>query len=212
MKIINKITMLLLLLISSPCYSDSDSLGYAENGAYFGFGFGKSTYDVGLSEVLWIIDDGSIISASLDDSDSSLSFFLGKKINSNIAIEGGYMDLGAVNLDAVSDGTGFIYFPGPVNLELETSGLFFNMKVEAVMSAAASLYGKIGLVLWDVDVSLSDSISSASVSDDGSDIFFGVGALFDINENISLYIDYSLYDFDDLELDNISFGLKFGVN
>jgi OOP family OmpA-OmpF porin len=157
------------------------------------------------------LQDGSIISASLDDSDTSFSLSLGYKINPNFAIEGGYIDLGELTVNATSTG-GFFYAPGPVTVKVEADGLFFDAKGILPINEQFSLYGKLGLLMWDEKGTLSDVTGSISADDDGTDVFFGVGASFNISEKISLNADFSRYavDEDSTDVDVLSVGIQFG--
>ena len=172
---------------------------------------GQATYDTVIDDFS-DLQDGSITSASLDDSDTSFSLTLGYKINPNFAIEGGYIDLGELTVNAVSDGTGFLYAPGPVTVKIEADGLFFDAKGILPLNEKFSLYGKFGLLMWDEKGTLSDVTGSISADDDGTDIFFGVGASFNLTEKIALNGDFSRYqvDEDSVDVDVLSIGIQFG--
>ena len=64
------------------------SVSNATEGFYIGLNVGQATYDTVIDDFS-DLQDGSITSASLDDSDTSFSLTLGYKINHNFAIEGG---------------------------------------------------------------------------------------------------------------------------
>lgn len=117
------------------------------------------------------LQDGSITSASLDDSDTSISLTLGYKINPNFAIEGGYIDLGELTVNAISNGAGLLYAPGPVTVKIEADGFIFDAKGILPLNEKFSLYGKLGLLMGDEKGTLSDVTGSLSAEDDGSDIF-----------------------------------------
>lgn len=183
----------------------------ATEGFYVGFNLGQASYDVTLSD-LSVFDDGSISSASIDDGDTSFSLTLGYQLTPNIALEGGFIDLGELTANANSDGTGFLFAPGPVNFKVAVDGLFFDVKGLLPLNEQFSLYGKLGLLKWSEEGTLSDSTGSLSGDDDGTDIFFGVGASFNINHNISINADYSRYKVDEDEdnVDVLSVGIQYG--
>lgn len=184
------------------------SLTHAAEGFYIGFNLGEASYDASVNDV----NDGSFTSGSLDDSDTSFSVTLGKQFTPNFALEGGYIDLGEVNIDAVSDGSGFLYAPGAVNANVELSGVFFDVKGLIPLNETSSFYGKVGILSWDADFSLSDSTGSLSISDDGTDVFFGLGASFAMSNSFSLNIDYTSYDLDDGDTaDVFSVGVQFNL-
>lgn len=187
------------------------SVTHASQGFYVGLNVGQAKYDAVIEDFSGL-QDGSITSASLDDSDTSLSLILGYKINPNFAIEGGYIDLGELTVNATSNGAGFLYAAGPVTAKVEANGLFFDAKGILPLNEKFSLYGKLGLLMWDEEGTLSDSTGSISVDDDGTDMFFGLGASFNVSEKISLNADFSRYqvDEDSTDVDVLSVGIQFG--
>lgn len=181
----------------------------AAEGFYVGLNVGQASYDVTLNDAA-DLDDGSLTSASLDDSDTSLSFTLGYQITPNFSLEGGYIDLGEFAFNATSNGSGFLYPAGPVGVKVETDGLFFDVKGQVPLNEQFSLYGKLGLLNWDTDVKVSLSIGSASVPvDSDNDVFFGIGGSFNINNSMALNVDYTLYELEDLDVDVLSVGIQY---
>lgn len=179
------------------------SLTQAAEGLYIGFNLGQASTDVSLSD----IDDGSFTSGSVEDSDTSISIMIGKKFTPNFAVEGGYIDLGELSIDAVSDGSVF-WAAGPVSAKLEATGFFIGAKGLMPLNKTSSLYGKAGLLRWDIDLALSDSAGGISFSDSGSDIYFGFGVSFAINDSVSLGVDYTSYDIDGDDTGVISVGVQ----
>ena len=178
-------------------------------GFYIGLNVGQANYDTTLNDFA-VLDDGSITSASLDDSDTSLSLTLGYQLTPNLSLEGGYIDFGEFAVNATSDGSGFLYVPGPVTAKAATDGLFFDVKGQLPLNELFSLYGKFGFLKWDADVTLSDSAFSVTESTDDNDTFFGIGGSFNINNSMALNVDYTLYKLDDLDVDVFSVGIQLG--
>lgn len=185
------------------------SISHASQGFYIGLDVGQATYDATLQDVA-ILDDGSITSASLDDTDTSFGLKLGYQVTPNFSLEGGYLDLGELVVNATSDGSGFLYAPGPVSFTVSADGLFFNGKGILPLNEKFSLYGKLGFLLWDIEGTLSDTTVSVSASDDGNDIFYGIGGSFNITTSIALNADYMFYTLDDGDVDVLSLGIQFG--
>ena len=88
---------------------------------------------------------------------------------------------------------------------LEFSGVGF-----ASVSPTFDLFGKIGLLSWDADFSLT---GFPDVSTDGSDLIFGLGAQYTPSNNISIRLEYQTSSLDvngvDLDTDVISIGAAF---
>lgn len=189
------------------------SISSATEGLYFGLNIGQASYDVSLSDAA-LLDDGSLSSASLDDSDTSLSLTVGYQMTPNFSIEGGYIDLGEFSFDATSNGSGWLYPAGPVNATIETTGLFFDVKGQVPLTEKISLYGKLGLLKWDADVNVSISLGSGSESIDDTDTFIGMGGSVILSQDeastIALNVDYTLYELDDLDVDVFSVGIQIG--
>ena len=181
----------------------------ASEGFYVGANIGQASYDATLSDFN-VLDDGSIFSASLDDSDTSFSLRLGYQLTPNIAFEGGFIDLGELTVNANSDWSGFLYEPGPVTFTITAEGLFFDVKGLLPLNEQFSLYGKLGLLKWDGTGTLSDSTRGISVDDDGNDTFYGIGASFNATSKIALNLDYSFYNLDGDDVDVLSVGIQFG--
>ena len=201
MKVLQK-SLIAMSLLSAT------SAVYAE-GAYISISAGKATYDSTLEDFA-ILDDGSITTADLDDSDTSLNISLGYQLTPNFAIEGGYVDLGELAINGTSDGSGFLYAPGPVNFAIAIDGLFLDFKGTLPLNEQFGLYGKIGMLKYDVEVTLADSTGGISISDDDTDSFFGGGISFRIGEKSAFNLDYTRYTFEDEDVNVISAGLQFG--
>lgn len=136
-------------------------------GLYAGASFGQASSDIapfGFSEV--------------DDTDSAYSVFGGFKFNDYFALELAYTDLGKV--------TGRNIGPGFADsFEVELKGFV----VEAVgtwpINKDFSLFGKLGLITWNSDITISknDSFGSfaASTSKSGTDLAYGIGGQYNFN-------------------------------
>ncbi len=112
MKLGYLLSALLIVLVSISAIPAAS----AQTGWYFGVGGGEAEVDLSLSDIDF---DGSLISGSVDDSDTGTKFFAGFRFNENVAVEGAFVDLGEVSIDATSNGLGFFFFPGPVSAEAD---------------------------------------------------------------------------------------------
>ena len=70
------------------------------------------------------------------------------------------------------------------------------------------LYGKLGVHQWDSKFSVSSTNSSASLDDDGADVFYGAGLEVSMS-NLKGRIGYSLYDLDGEDIDSFNVGFTF---
>jgi hypothetical protein len=146
--------------------------------------------------------DGGLGSSSveIEDFDGSDIYFrlgVGGKISDNISIEGGYWDLG----DAED---------GPVTVSV--NGLFANAKFSLDLNSDTSLFGKIGLYMWDGEVCL-DGFGCGD--DDGNDLFYGAGVSFDMGPgqlNLEILLSELGSDIGDFDVMTIggSYSIPFG--
>ncbi len=141
--------------------------------------FGKTSYD---------IDSG----VNVDDEDNGYTMGVGARMGPNVAIEGGFVDLGEV-----SDSTASI----------ETSGAFAGLGLFVPLQPGFELTGRVGLIAWDADMKA--SVGPASSSEDGTDIYYGIGAAFQVSRELHLTVGFDRYDIDDTDVDMLSLGAKF---
>jgi len=81
------------------------------------------------------------------------------------------------------------------------------------VSANTGVYAEIGFNLWDADVSLSrPGFGSASISEDGSDLFYGIGAYILLSEAVNLNLVYQTHDLDDVDVEIDVLGLGFTLS
>lgn len=108
-----------------------------------------------------------------------------------LAVEGNYIDLGSG--DDTIDGTKF---------ETDVSGISLSA-VGFLPIGPVDLFARVGAINWDADL----SALGESVSDDGTDLTYGVGAQFRI-WSLSLRAEYEIFDVDAADtVDLISLGV-----
>lgn len=164
----------------------------ADTGAYAGFSFGQATArDLKSSDVdasLATIGLGSV--TSVDDKDTAFRIYGGYRVRENFAVEIAYVNFGEFtsNSTIVSGGSGVVVG--------EWSGYSLNAAALGMLPVAdnLSLFGKVGLGYWNLDFDLTASgpggTLSASESDSGIAPLFGVGAVFDITQNLSIRAEW----------------------
>jgi opacity protein-like surface antigen len=168
------------------------AFGSSHAAGYFGASVGKTSPD----------EDG------FDDS-NGYKITLGYNANSNIAIEGSYTNLG--EFDADDDLLAGLEFFTGVALEdasVEVDGIELAVVASAPLSDSASIFGRIGIFMWDADFTI-DTVSFGSISDsdDGSDPFFGAGVSFGVSQTVTLNVEYVAYEASDGDIDYLGAGL-----
>jgi OOP family OmpA-OmpF porin len=138
--------------------------------------------------------------ASCDEKDSAWKFFGGYQFNRNFAIEASYFDYGSVSTNGQLLGL-------PVNVSGDISA--FGIAAVGILPLGNnfSLFGKLGLLRTEVDVTASVAGFPSSDSDDETGLHYGVGVLFDLGRNFSIRAEWERND--EVEVDMLSIGVQF---
>ena len=200
----NFLSLLAALALAAP------AAAVAEGGGYVGLGLGQNTMQDWNGGDLNI--DGSVSNTDADDSDTGFRILGGYEFNPNIAVEVGYIDLGEATADGTSDGSGFFWAPGPVSVSAEVDGFDLGIRGRLPLSESFGLSASIGMLMWDLSASLSDSSGTFSGSDDGNDVFFAAGADFRFGPGLGLRGEFARYALDDIDMDSLSIALVYHFN
>ena len=184
------------------------SFAAVAEGFYIGFSTGQVSFDTGITEV-----SGS----TLDEESNSNSFFIGKKINKNISLEGFYTDLGKVTLTANSGDTfnshyGTITFGGGSSSTLETKSNTFGIasKYDFEIHEKSNFFLKAGFHSWETELkALRGSVTLGTVKYDGTDTVVGLGSEYKINDKFSLMAGYDKYFLDSSNATYLHIGTKY---
>jgi OOP family OmpA-OmpF porin len=182
-------------------------------GFYVGASAGSSFGDLDSGDI-----DNSLAAAGLagststDDNGFGFRLFGGYTLNENLSLELGYLSLGEISAD-----TELANPAGHAKTEIDTSGFNLSLVAGAPVGEGFRIYAKAGLFMWDgeADVSVdltSGGSASASGDDDGTDFSYGLGASYQVNENLSVRLDWDRYEMKgDYEVshDLISVGLNY---
>lgn len=142
---------------------------HANAEGYIGLGIGKVDPD---------------ISSEFDDP-TGFELFGGAMLNENIAVELFYTDLGSSKDDFVPVWT------------VKASTIGAGIAAFAPVNDNFSLSARFGVHSWDAE--LSEQGSGTLGTDDGTDMYFGIGALLSASENVSIGLRYNHYTFDDID-------------
>ena len=144
--------------------------------------------------LIGVADQETTINAfSVDDSDTSLGLRLGFQINKYIAIEIAYRDYGEAE-DSFIDS-----FGDNINDTVESDSIDFGVKGMLPLGDKFSLIGRVGMARWDYELSETDSAFPGEVfkvDDDGTDIYYGVGAQFNVTEQFFVTAEYTVLEMD----------------
>jgi len=125
---------------------------------------------------------------SVDDSDSGFKIFGGFQFTKNWGAEVGYVDFGKAGIGGFGD-------IGVTALTLAGTGTL-------PLNESFSLLGKVGMANWDAS-------GSASSGDSGTDLFYGIGARYNINKNLSVQVEFETFSAEDDSVNMTSVGLRY---
>jgi OOP family OmpA-OmpF porin len=180
-------------------------------GAYLGLSVGQTKID----EFCDVFSGAS----SCDDTDVGWKIFAGYQFNRFFAVEGGYVDLGKASA-SVSGVQDPFFECGTISgsLEAEAWGAFASAVATIPIGQRFGIFGKVGGAYTDAELTASGTSSlcgagSDSLSDDGVNLTFGVGAKFDILRNLSIRAEWERFndvggDFE-ADVDLISAGVAY---
>ncbi len=140
--------------------------------------------------------DAGVSGARVDMDDTGFRVSAAYRLFQFVAIEAGYTDLG--EFDETVDGTRFM-----AKADLISA---FAVGILPV-SPRLELFGKVGAAMWDVSGSADDG--SKPVSDNGTDLAYGVGVSYKFIERLSIRVEWETNDTADNEIKFISAGLQF---
>ena len=143
---------------------------------------------------------------TIDDNDTVANFTVDYYVSPSLAFEGGVITGPEVSASLPSNDSGTLHgksysASGALTLTAKTdTSYLFGVKYSPSSTGALDVYGKAGLLFWDVDFSVSGSgtltyngstyNSKTFLQVDGSDPYIGLGLSYEISKNTSLAFDY----------------------
>ncbi|MDF9778651.1 outer membrane beta-barrel protein [Pseudomonas baetica] len=114
----------------------------------------------------------------LDDDDTSYKVYAGYRVNSYLAFEGAYVDLGQFKDE---------------NLDFEGKSAQAAAHVGFPLGDRLRVFGSVGAHAWDAD-------GNATDDDTGVDLTYGVGLEVDVFRNIGLRAEYEVLEVGEINL------------
>lgn len=163
------------------------------------------------------LDGISVVSgASLDKDDTGYAILGGIHLNDNLDLELGYKDFGEASISG-SSGNQFTYrgttyqFNATATLSYEGDAYLIGLKPKYKINDNISLYGRLGVNMWDVTLNAASGTASASADDDGHDLYYGVGIATSF-AGLNIGLSHSIYEFDSDEVDSTALSLSYTLN
>ena len=147
---------------------------------YIGLGFGTVDYDI----------------ESTSDFDNPMGYelIIGKEVSRNVSFELSYIDFGESDNGAT-----------PAH-NLEASAITAGVLLRGKLGKTADVFVKFGLQGWDSEITQDGA--GVIASKDGTDLFYGLGAMVKVTQGISLGARYNIYDFDGDDVSMLSFNAQ----
>ena len=140
--------------------------------------------------------DYGIDSSSDFDNPMGFELIIGKEINRNVSFELSYIDFGKSDNSST-----------PMQ-HVEASAITAGVLLGGRLGKSADVFVKLGLQGWDSEITQDGA--GVIASKDGTDIFYGLGAMVKATNNISLGARYTIYDFDGDDVSMLSFNAQLG--
>jgi OOP family OmpA-OmpF porin len=119
----------------------------------------------------------------------------------HFGLEGAYVDLGDVRYSGSFSGT-------PVSGgKVELKGYNIAAMLSYPMSEEFSLFGKLGIFLWELRASDTTGGRPFSSSNRGRDVSFGLGAGYNLGRHLAVRAEWERFKLDDVGADLLSAGL-----
>ena len=181
--------------------------GQAKAGKFYvGGSVSQSSVDIGVSS----IDDGSITSSNVDNSDKGWKGFAGWKLFKYFAVEADRIDAGEVTIDAMSDGSGFDFVAGEVRATADVDGYRVSALGIVPIGKHLSVFARFGFFDWDANSSVANGGVTTTDSDGDTDAYYGAGVGWKFRGGTSFRVEYETMTLDTTDVDVVSVGFAFG--
>ena len=163
--------------------ASSYAVADVDDTGYIGLGFGSVDY--------------GIDSNSNFDDPTGFELILGKEISRNVSFELSYLDFGKADNGTI-----------PVR-HLEADAITAGALLRGKLGKTADVFLKLGMHAWDSE--MTQDGAGIIASNDGTDMFYGFGAMVKTTDNLSIGARYNVYDFDgdDVTMFSINAQLSF---
>ncbi len=189
-------TPLVCTILASALLATPTAFAAGAGHFYIGAGLGGTTVKDAPSASEFDSDLASIgitASSSVDDTDTGWKLYGGYMFNQNLAVEASYADLGELSIDST--------ITAPLAGTLATTWEAQTLAVSAVgiwpLAYNFEIFGKAGFHYWDAEITATATggggAASGSDDDNGTDVLYGIGAAYNLNDNFALRAEWERY-------------------
>jgi hypothetical protein len=148
--------------------------------------------ELGVGQAMFDVD--GIPTASVDDKDTTFAISGGWMFTPNIGAEVGYRDLGGVSASG-----------GGATASVDIDGYMLGAVGRFTVAQNIAIVPRIGVYMWDAE---GGGLLSGQ-SDDGTDLYFGVGAEYSFNRQFFAGAHWARFDASDGDVDVIELKVGF---
>lgn len=200
-----------LLFVALATALAATSVQAADSGFYLGGSVGQAKLDnlSGSDLDRELARNGYTSTTNLDDSDTGWKLFAGYRFMKNFALEGAYTNFGTFSARSAITAPS----AGVVNTDVDLEAWTVSAVGILPIGDHFSVFGRLGVNVWNVDVSAtgtgSGGTARAAVSEDGTNVVYGLGAAYAVSKNLGVRAEWERYDFDGTDVDLLSAGVSF---
>ena len=156
---------------------------------------------IGQSDIDDEVAAGLITAGTVDGKDTAWKIFGGYMFNRHFGVEGAYVNLGAASYSGN-------FFGSPVTGgKVEVTGFNVAALGSYPINEQFSVFGKIGLFLWDAEASDTTGGVPFSAKEDGTDLSFGVGLGYNFTRNLGVRLEWEMFEAADADATLLSIGI-----
>ena len=146
--------------------------------------------------------DGFAATATLDDTDTGWRLVGGWQFHDSLALEVGYVNLGRIQYSVdttTADPDGFVAALAnrqPLMSSGVTVGLAATMPIPGISEGSPYFIARLGAYIWESEETFTGGTTPVRRSDDGTDFVFGLGAGFQVSENVDVELTWERFGSD----------------
>lgn len=161
-------------VLAAPAVSSAQ--GVQERAWYVGGSVGRTTFDKTCDEVL----------IGCDKTDSGGKLFIGRQFSRNLAIEGGYVNLGAAKANGTIAGV-------PATFDRDANAWDLSAIILVPLGERLSLLGKLGFARSEAKLKGTVAGGPVDASEKRSTYTYGAGAQYSIGRSFALRAEFQRY-------------------
>ncbi len=194
------VTGCLLSIISSAVFSAD---------LYYGFRFGFSRFDTGISNTTG--------TARLEENDFGFKLLTGIPLSHNTAIEAFYTDYGEATLGGhagdtftLNDST-FNFIDNDSELSSGLTAFGLNAVYNYSFSQSQALLVKLGIMRWENNFKIQSPFNTLGSTENDLDLYWSLGLEQKLGKSLALIFEYETVETEDIDLTSVAvtFAVKF---